>query len=148
MQHPNILLQHPDENTYNIRLIQMKHLEHTLETYVHNHCNICNISIYFCYTDTKQNYNVSLKHLKTPETYVCNMPFQHDISLLLGNRGSLVCGVHRCRARYSGGEGHDRSGVICHRFGGGRRPHAGEGHGIQEVWQRWRKAGSHSMLEV
>jgi hypothetical protein len=26
----------------------MKHLEHTLATYVYSHCNICNIRIYFC----------------------------------------------------------------------------------------------------
>jgi hypothetical protein len=34
----------------------MKYLEHTLETYVYSHCNMCNISIYFC--------NIHLKHLK------------------------------------------------------------------------------------
>ena len=119
MQHPDLLLQHPDENTCNIRLIQMKHLEHTLETYVYKYCNMCNIpiyfyniSIYFCNTDTKHLQHTS----EIPETYVCNMHFQCNISLLLGNGGSLVCGVHRCRAhqlrgaRCSGGEGRDRFG--------------------------------------
>ena len=56
----------------NTRLKQMKHSEHTLETYVYSHCNMCNISIYFC--------NILMKHLqhtsKTSETfemYTCNM---------------------------------------------------------------------------
>ena len=35
------------KNTCNIRLEQMKHLEHTLETYVYSHYNMCNIPIYF-----------------------------------------------------------------------------------------------------
>jgi hypothetical protein len=34
----------------------MKHLDHTLETYVYSHCNMCNISIYFC--------NINIKHLQ------------------------------------------------------------------------------------
>ena len=58
IQHLDLLSQHPDENTCNIRLIQMKHLEHTLETYVYNHCNMCNIPIYFC--------NIDIKHLQIP----------------------------------------------------------------------------------
>ena len=74
MQHLDLLLQHPDENACNICLIQMKHLEHTLETYVHSHCNIDNIPICFCNTDTK---HLPLKHLNT---YICNMRFQ-QISL-------------------------------------------------------------------
>jgi hypothetical protein len=41
----------------------MKQSEHTLETYVYNHCNMCNISIYFCNTDIK-HCNIPLKHLK------------------------------------------------------------------------------------
>jgi hypothetical protein len=51
------------------------HWEKTLATYVYNHCNICDIPIYFC--------NVYLKHLqhtfKTFETltiYACNMRVQ------------------------------------------------------------------------
>ena len=40
----------------NIRLEnKMKHLEHILETYVYSHCNMCNISIYFC--------SIKMKHL-------------------------------------------------------------------------------------
>jgi hypothetical protein len=39
----------------------MKYLEHTLETYVYSHCNMCNIPIYLC--------NIDIKHLQhTPET--------------------------------------------------------------------------------
>jgi hypothetical protein len=53
MQHSDLLLQHLDENACNIHLIQMKYLEHTLEIYVHSHCNICNIPINFRNTDTK-----------------------------------------------------------------------------------------------
>ena len=35
------------QNTCNICLEQMKYLEHTLETYVYSHYNMCNIPIYF-----------------------------------------------------------------------------------------------------
>ena len=42
-----------------------------LATYVYNHCNICNIPIYFC--------NIRMKHLQhtyeTLKIYVCNMSF-------------------------------------------------------------------------
>jgi hypothetical protein len=72
----------------NIHLRQMKHLEHTLETYVYSHCNMCNILIYFCNTDTKHLQHTS----RTSETYVCNMHFQRNISLMLGN-GGLSIGV-------------------------------------------------------
>jgi hypothetical protein len=61
----------------------MKHLEQMLATYVYNHCNMYNITIYFC--------NIHIKHLQytsetfeTIETYSCNMRFQCNISLLLG----------------------------------------------------------------
>jgi hypothetical protein len=57
-----------------IRLEKMKHLEHTLETYVYSHCNMCNVPIYFC--------NIKMKHLQHPdetsetlETYSYNMGF-------------------------------------------------------------------------
>jgi len=46
---------------------------------VYNHCNTCNIPIYF--------YNIYLKHLqytfetsKTLETYACNMRFQQNLA--------------------------------------------------------------------
>jgi hypothetical protein len=53
-------MQHPDETLANIRLEnEMKHLKHTLETYMYSHCNMCNISIYLC--NIKMKY---LKHLK------------------------------------------------------------------------------------
>jgi hypothetical protein len=84
-----LLLQHLDEHTCNICLIQMKHLELKLETYVYSHCNICNIRIYFCNTDTKRLQHTS-KTSETPETYVCNMRFQCNISILLGNGGLLA----------------------------------------------------------
>ena len=52
----------------------MKHLELTLETHVYSHCNMCNISIYFC--------NIKMKQLQYPdetyetlETHFYNMGF-------------------------------------------------------------------------
>jgi hypothetical protein len=50
---------------------------------------MCNIPIYFC--------NNNIKHLQHT-SYICNMCFQHNISLLLENR-SLWARVHQCRAR-------------------------------------------------
>jgi hypothetical protein len=78
------ILQHPDENTCSIHLIQMKHLEHTLQRYVHSHCNMCNIliyfyniPIYFCNTDTKHFamhlWNICLQH---------NFSMQHLLAAL------------------------------------------------------------------
>ena len=50
---------------------------------MYNHCNLCNIPIYFC--------NIVIKHLqhtsetsKTLKTYACNMRYQHNVTLLLG----------------------------------------------------------------
>ena len=80
MQHLDLLSQHPDENTSNIRLIQMKHLEHTLETYEYSHYNMCNIPIYFCNIDIQHLQHIS----ETLKTYSYNMRFQHTIYLLLG----------------------------------------------------------------
>jgi hypothetical protein len=60
-------------NTFYIRVKHMQHLEQTLATYMHSHCNICNIPIYFC--------NIHMKHLQhayeTLETYACNTRLQH-----------------------------------------------------------------------
>jgi hypothetical protein len=61
----------------------MKHLEHTLETYVYSHYNMCNISSYFCNIDIQHLQRTS-KTSKTLETYYCNMRFQRNIHLLLG----------------------------------------------------------------
>ena len=66
-------MQHSDKHTCDIRLKkQMTHWGRTLATYVYNHCNMCNIPIYFC--------NIRMKHLKhisktseTFEMYTCNM---------------------------------------------------------------------------
>jgi len=53
----------------NIRLKQIKHVEHTLETYMGSNCNICNI-ISFC--------NIKMKHMKhTDETNVLNSRLRH-----------------------------------------------------------------------
>jgi hypothetical protein len=83
LQHPDLLLQHPDENTCNIRLIQTKHLEHTLETYMHSHCNMCNILIYFCNTDMK-HFNITLKHLKHLKHIFATCTFSATTSCCLG----------------------------------------------------------------
>jgi hypothetical protein len=55
-----------------MRLEQMKHLKHTLETYMYNHCHMSNILIYFCNIGIKHLQHVS-KTSETLETYVCNM---------------------------------------------------------------------------
>ena len=50
-------MQHPNKHTCNIRLKkEMKHWEQTFITYVYNHCNIYNITIYFC--------NIHMKYLQ------------------------------------------------------------------------------------
>jgi hypothetical protein len=83
-------MQHLDKNTYNIRLkTQMKHWEQTFVPYLYNHCNICNIPIYFC--------NIHIKHLQhiseiseTLATCACNMRFQHNITFLLRRMELIV----------------------------------------------------------
>ena len=69
----------------------MKHLEQTLATYVYIHCNMCNITIYFCNIQMKHLQHIHTKHLQHTsetsepiETYSYNMRFQRNISLLLG----------------------------------------------------------------
>ena len=115
----------------------LKHLQHM------QHSNLlCNIY-------TKHSQHIS----ETLETYVCNMRFQRNISLLLGNGGLLARGVHRCRAhqwcgaRCSGGEGRGRSrgeGYVAahHRHPlGGRTPYnqhypSSKPHGPVPLWFR------------
>jgi hypothetical protein len=87
-------MQHLDETLANIRLENMmKHLEHTLETYVYSKCNVCNISIYLC--------NIKMKHLQyldeTPETleaYYCNMGFAWTNGGTLARRSTARHGPH------------------------------------------------------
>ena len=52
----------------------MKHLEHTLETYVYSHYKMCNILIYFCNIDIQHLQHTS-ETFETLETYYCNMRF-------------------------------------------------------------------------
>ena len=88
-------MQHPDETLANIRLEnEMKHLEHTLETYVYSHSNMCNIPIYFC--------NIKMKHLQYPdktsetlETYYCNIGFAWTNGGTLARRSTATHGP-RC----------------------------------------------------
>jgi hypothetical protein len=70
------LLQHTSEtyvynhcNICNIRLKQLKHLKHTLATYVYNHCNICNIKI--------KHLQHTSETTETFETYTCNIQYNH-----------------------------------------------------------------------
>jgi tellurite resistance protein TehA-like permease len=66
-------MQYIGKHTCNIHLKkQMKHWGQMFATYVYNHCNICNILIYFS--------NIHMKHLKrtskiseTFKIYTCNM---------------------------------------------------------------------------
>ena len=53
-------MQHPNKHTCNIRLKQLKHLKHTLATYVYSHCNICNTRSTF----TTSRWNICIIHLK------------------------------------------------------------------------------------
>jgi hypothetical protein len=90
-------MQHPDETLANICMEkQIKHSEHTLETYMYSHCNICNIPIHFC--------NIKMKHLQHPdktsetlETYLCNMSFHRNVIFLLGLIEACRCGAQRRR---------------------------------------------------
>jgi hypothetical protein len=55
-----------NKHTYNIRLKKhMKHLKRTLATYMYNHCNMCNITIYFC--------NIHMKHLVVHVSICCSL---------------------------------------------------------------------------
>ena len=69
-----LALQHSKWNTCNIRLKQINHLEHTLETYVYSHYNMCNIPIYFCNIDIQHLQHTS-ESSKTLETYSFNIRF-------------------------------------------------------------------------
>jgi hypothetical protein len=62
------------QNTRNIYLEQMKHLEHTLETYVYSHYNMCNISIFFCNINI-QHFQHTSETSETLEIYSYNMRF-------------------------------------------------------------------------
>ena len=82
------------QNTCNIHLKQMKHLEHTHKIYVCSHCNMCNILIYFCNIDIQHLQHTS-ETSETLETYYCNMCFQCSICLLLGRMEARRCGARR-----------------------------------------------------
>jgi hypothetical protein len=66
----------PDKHPCNVHLKkQMKHWQQMFATYIYNHCDICNITIYFC--------NIYMKHLQhtsktsaTLETDTSNIRFQ------------------------------------------------------------------------
>jgi hypothetical protein len=64
----------------------MKHLEQTLATYVYNHYNMCNITIYFC--------NIYMKYLQhISETYSLQHALSRNIFLLLGRMEARRCVV-------------------------------------------------------
>jgi hypothetical protein len=103
----------------------MKHLEHTLATYVYNHCNIWNILIYFCNT-IWNTCNIPLEHLKHSKHTITTFASRHNIYLLLGwmeaqcragrayqqhDRGSTsVCADRYPTQRMSAGDGGRRGG--------------------------------------
>jgi hypothetical protein len=59
-------LQH-ESTFYNIRLIQIKYLEHMFATYVSSHCNICNIQIKALATYVWSKWNILNRYLQ----YMC-----------------------------------------------------------------------------
>jgi len=126
----NIQIKHLQLATWKHLLQHMTQTIETFGTYVYSPCNMCNIAIYFCNTDIKYLQH-TIEISETLETYVYNMRFQRNISLLHRNGGSLTRGVHRCRARRTGGECRGRSG--------------GEGRGGLHRWRRqtacWRRHG-------
>jgi hypothetical protein len=73
----------------------MKHFEHTLETYVYSHYNMCNIPGYFCNIDIQHLQHTS-ETSETLETYYCNIRFQRNIRLLLGR-------IEACRPELDAG---------------------------------------------
>jgi hypothetical protein len=90
-------VQHPDKKTCIILLEQIKHLKHTLETYMYSHYNCAisqftlflrHIPIYFCNIDIQRLQHIS----EILETNYCNMRFQCSICLLLGR-------MEACRRR-------------------------------------------------
>jgi hypothetical protein len=92
---------------------------------VYNHCNICNISIYFC--------NIHMKHLQhtseiseTPYTKACNLRFQAQHLLVAWKKME----ARRCRTRCRRGARH--YGVCGGRWCGARRQH-GPWHGLRQV---------------
>jgi hypothetical protein len=76
-------IQHPNKHTCNRRL---KKLERTLATYMYKHCNICNITIYFCNIHMKRLQHTS-RIFETIETYSCNMRFQRNMSFATWQNG-------------------------------------------------------------
>jgi hypothetical protein len=80
---------------------------------------MCNIPIYFC--------NIQMKHMqhldetsKTLETYVCNMRFQRNVTLVVGRMKKLVV-VELVGTKVRGGACnsavHQRSGEHCATLG-------------------------------
>jgi hypothetical protein len=87
---------------------EMKHLEHTLETYVYSHHNMCNIPIYF--------YNIKMKHSQHPDktyetlqTYSCNIGFAWTDGSMPALRSTAA---HGCRCAAAARATHQQ--VWCH----------------------------------
>jgi hypothetical protein len=116
VQHPDLLLKYPDATlaTYQKKR-QMKHLRHasetlatyvynkqmkywgyTLATYMYNHYNIYNITIYFCNIPMKQLKHTSGK-TETLETWACNMSEKHPETLeTQHHRAAMTYLVGKC----------------------------------------------------
>jgi hypothetical protein len=90
----NICLQHACVIYFcNIRMEDMKLLEHIFKTYAYSHYNMCIILIYFINIHI-QHLQRTLKISETLETYYCNIHFQYSICLLLAQME-----VRRCWAQ-------------------------------------------------
>ena len=94
------------QNTCNIHLEQIKHLEHTFETYVYSHYNMCNVLIYFC-NNNIQHCNIPLKHLKHLKHIIATCAFSVASACCLDEwrlgdgelKATEWCRSRRCGAR-------------------------------------------------
>ena len=125
---------------------QMKYWRQTLTTYVYNHCNICNIPIYFCNIGIKQLQHTS-KITKIFELYTCNMhhiPVQPPPSSSLGHRRATAvagckAGVLPCRAWRFTLHWRHLSALLG---GASNREGASARAAVRHVWNRSRSSGA------
>jgi hypothetical protein len=116
---------------------------------VYNHCNICNISIYFC--------NIHLKRLQRISEILRNICLQHALSAKLGSHAGRALHSEICLCDRGGEGGRQRAGgcaapsdrahavplVSGARGGGDNNSRVGaalRGEAAAAVWarQRWR----------
>jgi hypothetical protein len=116
----------------------MKYLEHTFETYVYSHCNMCNIRIYFCNTDTKHlQHAFSAQHLLDAWEWRLVDRRVEFTGVELACGAELAAPVEKAMAGRFGGEGRPRDGRETRL----RERKAGDRSGQGAPW-RGRKTGS------